>query len=151
MQITPYVDALQNDLAAVAGLGNEAVANAARQIGIVLEPALRQRLLDAITDAAHELTSQVPAGHVEVRIEGGDPRLVFVEEAPSPATAPTGEDAHTARITLRLPETLKSTVDEAAAREGLSVNTYLVQLISRNADRSYSPHRGKRLVGFAES
>ena len=151
MQITPYVDALQNDLAAVAALGNDAVASAARQIGIVLEPALRQRLLDAVTDAAHELTSQVPSGHVEVRIEGGDPKLVFVEEAPSPAAAPAGDDAHTARITLRLPELLKTSVDEAAAREGISVNTDLVQLISRHADRPYGPQRGKRLVGFAES
>ncbi len=150
MQITVYVDALQNDLAALAGLGNEAVADAARQISVVLEPALRQRLLDAVTEAAHELTSQLPNGHVDVRIEGSEPRLVFVEESPAPTAAPPGEDAYTARITLRLPETLKASVEAAAAREGVSLNTYLVQLISRGPAQS-AHRRGKRLVGYAES
>src|SRR3712207_2411640 len=112
MQITVYIDALQNDLAAVAALGNEATAAAARQLSVVLEPALHRRLLDAITDAAHELTSQIPNGHVEVRIEGGEPRLAFVEEAQAPAAAPAGDD-FSARITLRLPETLKASVEEA--------------------------------------
>ena len=152
MQITVHVDALQNDLAAVAQLGNEATAEVARQLSVVLEPALHRRLLEAITEAAHELTSQIPNGHVEVRIEGGDPRLVFVQEAEAPAAAPPGDD-YSARITLRLPETLKATVEERAAREGVSVNTYLVNLIARHGERPFgvSPRGGRRLVGYADS
>ncbi len=150
MQITVYVDALQNDLAAVAALGSEATAEVARQLSVVLEPALHRRVLDAITEAAHELTPQIPNGHVEVRIEGGDVRLTFVEEAQAAAAAPPVDD-QAARITLRLPESLKATVEESAAREGVSVNTYLVQLIARHAGEQPRGPRGKRLVGYAES
>ena len=150
MQITVHVDALQNDLAAVAQLGNEATAEVARQLSVVLEPALHRRFLDAITEVAHELTSQIPHGHVEVRIDGGEPRLVFVEDAQSATATPAGDD-YTARITLRLPEALKASVEERAAREGVSVNTYLVNLISRHGDRAIGPRGAKRLVGYADS
>jgi HicB family len=152
MQITVHVDALQNDLAAVAQLGSETTAELARQLSVVLEPALHRRLLDAITEAAHELTSQIPNGHVEVRIEGAEVRLAFVEEAQEPASA-AGDDAYTARITLRLPESLKASVEERAAREGVSVNTFLVNLIARHGERpfGFGPRGGKRLVGYAES
>ena len=153
MQITVHVDALQNDLAAVAQLGSEATAELARQLSVVLEPALHRRLLDAITEAAHELTSQIPNGHVEVRIEGAEVRLAFVEETQEPAGPPAGDDAYTARITLRLPESLKASVEERAAREGVSVNTYLVNLIARQGERAFGhgPRVGKRLVGYGES
>ena len=153
MQITVHVDALQNDLAAVAQLGSETTAELARQLSVVLEPALHRRLLDAITEAAHELTTQIPNGHVEVRIEGAEVRLAFVQEAQEPAAPAAGDDAHTARITLRLPESLKASVEERAAREGVSVNTYLVNLIARQGDRppGFGPRGGKRLVGYAES
>jgi predicted HicB family RNase H-like nuclease len=153
MQITIHIDALQNDLAAVAQLGSEATAEVARQLSVVLEPALHRRLLDAITEAAHELTSQIPNGHVEVRIEGAEVRLAFVEEAQEPAAPPAGDDAYSARITLRLPESLKASVEERAAREGVSVNTYLVNLIARQGERSsgFAPRGGRRLVGYAES
>jgi hypothetical protein len=153
MQITIHVDALQNDLAAVAQLGNEATAQLARQLSVVLEPALHRRLLDAITEAAHELTTQIPNGHVEVRIEGAEVRLAFVEDAQEPAASPAADDANTARITLRLPESLKANVEERAAREGVSLNTYLVNLIARHGDRPFGsgPRGGKRLVGYAES
>ena len=153
MQITVHVEALQSDLAAIAQLGSEATAEVARQLSVVLEPALHRRLLDAITEAAHELTTQIPNGHVEVRIEGAEVRLAFVQEAQEPSAAPAGDDAYTARITLRLPDSLKASVEERAAREGVSVNTYLVNLIARHGDRPFGsgPRGGKRLVGYAES
>jgi predicted HicB family RNase H-like nuclease len=152
MQITVHVDALQNDLAAVAQLGNEATAEVARQLSVVLEPALHRRLLDAITEVAHELTSQIPNGHVEVRLEGPDVRLVFVEEAEAPAATSPG-DEYSARITLRLPEALKAAVEERAAREGVSLNTYLVNLIARQGERPFGSvsRGGRRLVGYADS
>src|SRR5213082_3997198 len=112
MNIAAYVEALQQDLANVAGIGDEAVAEAARKISAALEPSLRLRLMDALGEAAVELTSQLPNGHIEVRVAGGDPELVYVEERGGPV--PTTDDALSARITLRLPETLKAIIDTAA-------------------------------------
>ena len=40
------------------------------------------------------------------------------------------DDASTSRTTLRLPDALKTRVDEAAAADGLSVNTWLVRAVA---------------------
>lgn len=148
MQISIHVEALQHDLAAVASVGDAEASEIVRRIGGALESSLRLRLLDVITEVAHELTSQLPSGHVEVRLAGGEPSLVFVEEAPEPGPS-VGEDAFTARITLRLPEGLKSTVEALATREGMSVNAWIVQAIARST--SPRPPRSGRLTGFARS
>src|SRR5438128_1408784 len=93
MNVAAFVEALQRDIEAVAGMGDEAVAEAARRIAAALEPSLRLRLMDVLGEAAVELTSQLPNGHVEVRVAGGDPELVFVEERAGPhpvsASSPT--------------------------------------------------------------
>src|SRR4051794_30578238 len=107
MQFDAHVHALQQDLAAVGALGDEATAEAARRITLTLEAALRVRLLDALGEAAGELSAQLGSGHVEIRLAGRDPQLVLVDEiapaAEAPAAAPS-DDAFTARLTLRLPE-----------------------------------------------
>ena len=113
MNVAAYVEALQQDLANVAGIGDEAVAEAARRIAAALESSLRLRLMDALGEAAAELTNQLPDGHVEVRVTGGEPELVYVPEPGAPP--PSGLEDLSARITLRLPETLKAIVDAAAA------------------------------------
>ena len=62
----------------------------------------------------------------------------------------TTEDGGTARITLRLPEQLKARVEDAAAREGFSVNTWLVRAVSRGlepGERGGSADRRKKWSG----
>src|SRR5207302_11343574 len=86
--------------------------------------------LDDLSEAALELTAQRPEGRIEVRLSGQDPELVYVEEAPE-AAPPTGDEAYTARITLRLPEALKAVLEKAAAGEGVSVNTWIVRALQR--------------------
>lgn len=150
MQIGPHVDAVQNDLAAVAAVGDEQASETVRRIAAALESSVRLRLLEAVTEAAHELTSQLPSGHVDVRLAGADPLLVYVEDAPAAGPSVGGEDAFSARITLRLPEVLKASVEFAASRDGVSVNAWIVQVLSRSIDPR--PQRsGKRITGFARS
>ena len=76
MNVAAYVEALQQDLANVAGMGDEAISEAARRISAALESSLRLRLMDALGEAAAELTNQLPDGHVEVRVTGCEPELV---------------------------------------------------------------------------
>src|SRR5436309_14305504 len=136
MNVAAYVEALQQDLANVAGIGDEAISEAARRISSALESSLRLRLMDARGEAATELTNQLPDGHVEVRVSGGEPELVYVPEPGAPP--PSGLEDLTARITLRLPETLKAIVDAAAQEAGVSANTWLLRQLHRSA------HRGRR-------
>ena len=149
MQLQAHLDALRDDLAAVGALGDEATAEAARRISAALEPSLRLRLLDALTEAAHEINAQVTAGRVEARLAGRDLELVYVEETPD-TPMPPADDPLTARITLRLPDSLKGIVEAAAAAEGLSANTWLVQTISRGT-QSRKRGVGRRLTGFGQS
>ena len=48
----------------------------------------------------------------------------------APAASLDLDDVSTSRTTLRLPDALKSRVDEAAAADGVSVNTWLVRAVS---------------------
>jgi hypothetical protein len=148
MQMAPHIEALQSDLAEIAALGDEATAQAAQRLSLALRSSVGLRMLDALTEAALELSAQIPTGHVEVRLAGQDPTLVFVAE--QEAEPPAAEDDQSARITLRLPESLKGSVEFAASRDGISVNAWIVQALSRSIDPR--PHRGpKRLTGFARS
>ncbi|MGH3071743.1 MAG: toxin-antitoxin system HicB family antitoxin [Gaiellaceae bacterium] len=149
MQMAPFVQALQEDLGRAAALaGDEAAQEAGRRLAQALESSLQLRLLDVLSEIALSLTAQVP-GRIEVRLAGREPELVYVEEEEAePAAAP--DDALTARITLRLSESLKAQVEVAAARESLSVNAWIVRALARGLE-TRSVRAGRRLSGYAES
>jgi len=155
VELRPFIEGLQADLEGLAAVGDDAVAEAARRLTSALGASAGLRLLDALSEAALELSNQLPAGHVEIRLSGQDPAFVYVEdegEAPAP---PAGDEVLVARISLRLPEALKSAVEAAAAQEGVSVNTWLVRslgrLISSGAGSSGRRGPGNRLTGFGRS
>ena len=150
MQLSQIIEALRTDLNAVAAVGDEQTAQTAERIGIALEGSLALRLVDAFSAAAVELNSQLPNGHVEVRLAGRDPELVFVEDAPQPAEPVPADDAATARISLRLADSLKDQVEAAAGREGVSVNTWIIRTLARAVTQPARRSRN-RLTGFAES
>jgi hypothetical protein len=149
MQLQRFVDALRADLTAVAEVGDEATAEAAGRLVVAVQASMGLRLLDALSEAALELTDKLPRGHIEVRLTGQDPELVFVGEEEPEATVAGAEEGHTARITLRLPETLKTAIEAAAAREGVSVNTWIVRALSRASSSAPSVQTGNRLTGYA--
>ena len=152
MKLSVHIEALQNDLAAVAGMADETARETVGRVVVALESAWRLRLLEAVTQAADEISSQLVSGHVEVRLAGGDPQLVVAEQVEEPAGPAPGDDALTARITLRLPEGLKASVELAASKEGMSVNSWLLQAISRSVDRRGQTTRaGRRISGWARS
>src|SRR3954468_894107 len=132
MQLQRFGDALKADLTAVAELGDEQTAEAAGRLVLTLQASRGLPLLDALSEAALELNDKLPGGHVEVRLAGQDPELVYVgKERDAPATP--ADDAFTARVSLRLPDALKGAIETAAAREGVSVNTWIVRALSRTS------------------
>ena len=149
MNLTIVLEGLQEDLLALAELGDERSAQVARRLGEALGSNLRLKLLDLLSQAALELNSKLPSGHIEVRLAGQEPELVFVD-APGESAGMAGEEL-TARISLRLPESLKSAVEKAAAREGVSTNAWLVRAIARATESRPVHVSGKRLSGFAQS
>ncbi|MEU0686006.1 hypothetical protein [Streptomyces uncialis] len=167
MDLTPYVETLRRELAVAAEAGGDEARALAERLTAPLESATRLTLLNVLSAAAGEITSELAPGSVDVRLRGLDPDFVVVlpqhEErtaphearapAPLPAPAPASADTDeggTARVNLRLPAHLKARAEEAASREGLSVNAWLVRAVSAAADggatRSRPPERS-RTVG----
>lgn len=149
MQLQRFIDSLKADLSAVAELGDESTADAAGRLVVTLQASVGMRLLDALSEAALELNEKLPTGHVEVRLAGQDPELVYVGDEPeAPVTG--AEEAYTSRITLRLPEALKTMVEEAAARDGVSANTWIVRALMRMSSTP-TTRSSNRLTGYAQS
>jgi hypothetical protein len=152
MELGTYVDKLSDQLAAAASAGGEEALLLAQRLTAALESAVRLALLDALSAAAAEITSELAPGSVELRLRGGEPEFVVTVQpaetageptesreltggwSTSPAASAAGEGAM-ARINLRLPEQLKSQVEQSADREGLSINAWLVRAVAAAVDR----------------
>ena len=150
MQLDNHIEAIQQDLAATASLGDEVAADAARRVSEALAASLHLHLLDLLGEAALEISGQLESGRIEVRLAGREPELVVVtDQATAPEHVGFGEE-HTERITLRLPESLKAGVEGAAAREGISTNAWLVRSIARVVDQQSSKRSRHRMQGYAQ-
>lgn len=150
MDITPYVEGLRRDLAAAAEAGGPEARASAERLALALDPAVRLALMDVLSQAAAEITAELPHGSVDVRLRGREPELVVDVPTlplptppipPAPPTPPSPEDPPemddddtVARITLRLPESLKYKAEELAAKSGHSLNSWIVNAL-RNATR----------------
>jgi hypothetical protein len=150
MQLDSHVQAIQQELAASAALGDEATADAARRLSEGLAATLHLHFLDLLGEVALELTGQLESGRIEVRLAGREPELAFVaESAPDAGDFGFGEE-HSGRITLRLPESLKAGVEAAATREGISTNAWLVRAIARVLDHQSAKRGRHRMQGYAQ-
>jgi hypothetical protein len=149
MNLTILLNGVQDDLEHLAELGDERVEQIARRLAESVGSSLRLKLLDLLSQAAVELSSKLPSGHVEVRLAGQEPEFVYVEATGEGAGA-IGEEL-SARISLRLSDNLKLTVEKAADREGVSTNTWIVRAIARAAESRPAQSGGKRLSGYAQS
>jgi hypothetical protein len=174
MDLTPYLDGLRRDLVASAAASGDEVSRTAELLASSLDAAARLCLMEALADAAAEVTTKLSAASVEVRLRGREADLVVTELAPAPepepaampgpvSAAPDGSGSDVARITLRLPEGLKEQVEQASSNEGISVNAWLVRAIAAAvsgrrsgppASHTFPPGRasfGKRVSGYAQA
>lgn len=170
MDITPYVELLRRDLQNAADVGETSSRAVAERLLIALDPSARLALMEALLQAAAEITAEMRQGSVDVRLQGRE--LTFVVEGPSDLAAPPAppappteeEDTSLARVTLRLPEAVKKRAEEIAGASGQSLNTWLVNAVRVataggdaaqsggfgndifGADLFGGSHRGKRRV-----
>jgi hypothetical protein len=154
MKIPAFVEALRADLEALGALGDEATAGIARRLATAMEAPITARLLEALGQVAAELQSTLPAGRVEVRLIGSDAEMVLVGESPVVENDDAGDaddgDA-SARITLRLSPQLKARIEAASAREGVSVNSFIVRALGRQSRPERAAKGGRRLSGYGRS
>jgi hypothetical protein len=179
MNLSLYVDSLRHQLAVAADAGGDDARALAERLTAPLESAARLVLLEALSAAADEITRELAPGTVEVRLRGGDPAFVVTpppgddvfddlvsgqpEPRPSGAMVPLGvategDESGTSRLNLRLPDALKLRIEEAARREGLSLNAWLVRtaaaaLAPDSHDRQSqrrSPRGGQRYTGWVQ-
>jgi len=149
MDLRPYVEGVQRQLAAAAETGGEEARALAERLAVALDAAVRLALQDALAAAADEITSELAPGSVELRLRGREPEFVVMpppaDVQPAAAAAPLElEDRAMSRINLRLPEQLKARIEAVAAGEGLSVNTWLVRAAAAAAERAGSDRGRKR-------
>ena len=131
MDVSPYIENLRRELAVASAAGGEEAAALTERLTAPLQTAVRLMLLEALSAAADEITRELAPGSVEVRLRGGEPEFVVTPPPTAePAEPPEIDEAATARINLRLPERIKEGVEEAAGRDRVSVNTWLVRAIA---------------------
>src|SRR5215469_2124179 len=135
MDISPHVEALRQDLTRAAEVGGIEVEVAAERLLGALEPAMGLALMDLLSQAAAEISEQLPGVAIDVRLKGREPELTVTGAPPQPEPAPAAPadepqdadaDDGVTRITLRLPEALKTRAEALAASRGQSLNTWLV-------------------------
>jgi hypothetical protein len=151
MDLTSYVSTLGREFATLAEAGGEDSRALVERLTGSLESAIRMTLLEALSGAVDEITRDLAPGSVELRLRGRDPEFVVTAppaesvavpavEAPE-SDLPFAEDGPAARINVRMPEQLKGAIEEAAAREGRSVNAWLVRAATAGLQRSEREQR----------
>lgn len=138
MKMSKFIELLSSDIKALGKLGGQELDSAVSRLIPTLAPVLRTRLLEALTEIAEELSEQLPGAHLEARVQGDEIELIYVEDGSVIRESPADLNA---RITLRLPEDLKSRIESAATKEGISLNSWLLKTSDRG---SFSVSIGKR-------
>lgn len=135
MQIRPVINAVEATLISQATVASSdpAVEAAVNQLVAALGPALHVAAMEIAEQAAAEVRAQLPEHTVDVVLTDGDP-AVRIGEAPRLAEPRNVEDLD-ARITLRLPPTLKQLIENAAQTNGDSVNAWVIDALGKRANQ----------------
>ena len=175
MDLRPYVDSIQRQLAMAADAGGDEARALAERLTGPLDAAVQLTLQEVLAAAADEITCELAPGSVELRLRAQGPEFVVTppggqsngegDEAgnrDAPAmweVAPgsfEGDEGAMARINLRLPDQLKGRVEQAASTEGLSVNAWLVRAAAAALEQASpgrpharrAPRGGQHYVGW---
>ncbi|MGB8022392.1 MAG: toxin-antitoxin system HicB family antitoxin [Candidatus Nanopelagicales bacterium] len=177
MHLDRYVDGIARQMALAAAAGGPEAESIAERLVLPLRSAVRLALLESLSAAADELTLDLAPGSVELRLRGGEPSFVIEGVTATPAAAEPGpvplhahadaptlepDEGASARINLRMPDSLKARVEAAALREGRSVNAWLVRAASAALEHAapippsapsppaVSRRGSKRVTGWAQ-
>lgn len=152
MDLQHYVDGVRHELALAAQAGGDEATALAERLTAPLESAIRLAILEALSDAAELITSQLAPGSVEVRLRGRNPDFfVTVPEVPAEDNEPElvdDDESATWRVTLRLPERLRPRIESAARRDGTSLNTWLVRAAAARIEPAQRTKNPRHISGW---
>ena len=154
MQLTSYLGSVADDLDRATQLADDATRDVARRLVTVLEPGLRLAMVQLLSDAAAQLTSELSGPVVTIRMDGREPvwHVVSPETEPTPHVAQEADtdDEGQARVTVRLPEAVKRRAEQAAQAAGQSLNTWIIHVLRRATAGDQTPkHSSRRITGWA--
>jgi hypothetical protein len=145
MDLSPYVESVRTGVANASSLADEHTQRVAERLGTAIESSTRLALIQALSDAAGSISAELAPSSVELRMVGQDPEFVVSvqtaeaeptllmpgprDEAPTDSLTSDADDEPVARITLRLPQSVKTRVDEMASSEGISTNAWLIRAV----------------------
>jgi hypothetical protein len=158
MDLSPYIESVRTGVTSASSLADEHTQQVAERLGTAIESSTRLALIQALSDAAGTISAELAPSSVELRMVGTDPEFVVSIQSgeaeptllmpePEAQNAAVGEPPTTeadeepvARITLRLPQSVKAKVDEMASSEGISTNAWLIRAVmDALSERSGSP------------
>jgi hypothetical protein len=174
MDLSGYIGGLRRELASITRFAGDDITRAAEMLTEALDSSVRLTLLDVLSAAAAEITTRLDDTVIDIRLSAGEPEFVVTTapreepDQPSgqgtgPAGSAEGDDAGTARVTLRLSESLKAKIEAEAFSAGVSVNAWLVRAAGWALEGSGSgspprpprppraPRIGQRISGYARS
>jgi hypothetical protein len=158
MDLSPYIESVRAGVANASSLADEQTQHIAERLGTAVESSTRLALIQALSDATGTISAELAPSSVELRMVGLDPEFVVTLQSgdaeptlliPEPGRDPEGteepstseaEDEPVSRITLRLPQSVKTRVDEMASSEGISTNAWLIRAVMD----ALSEHSGSR-------
>ena len=148
MNLSTYVTQVRDGVTQAAALADDHTRQVAERLGGAIDASTRLALIQALSDAAGTISAELAPSSVEVRMVGQDPEFVVsvhtVESEPTllvpepepgdPARtvdepAPDPDDEPIARISLRLPQSVKARVDEKATADQISTNAWLLRAV----------------------
>src|SRR5215217_5026398 len=147
MDLSPYIESVRTGVRNASSLADEQTQHVAERLGTAIGSSTRLALIEALSDAAGSISADLAPSSVELRMIGTDPEFVVTvhtgeaeptllmpetqvasAEAGEPSSTETDEEP-VARITLRLPQSVKARVDEMASLEGISTNAWLIRAV----------------------
>ena len=147
MDLSPYIESVRAGVANASSLADEQTQHIAERLGTAVESSTRLALIQALSDATGTISAELAPSSVELRMVGVDPEFVVTLQSgeaeptllmPEPGGDREGteepstteaDDEPVARITLRLPQSVKARVDEMASSEGISTNAWLIRAV----------------------
>ncbi len=159
MELEQFLHDVSRQLTAAAALGDERTREVAAALADTARSSVRMAILDAlaaatieVTDALHAASgSAQPAPAVTLQLTGDQVRFTVSappdEEPPEPAPSRADDGDATARISLRLTDTLKADIERAAGKAGLSVNSWLVRAATTALRPAGTPSGGWHSTG----
>ena len=155
MDITPFVNEMTAGLSVT--LASQIEPDQAERLAASAQAPARLAMMGAVSQVVSEASSTLPGGRLAVQLEGANLMVVYHAD-PLGASDMLGEDDPDdgqARLTLRLPASVKAAAEGAAAAQGASLNAWVVRALRTALNSSQGqrasavpPRLGAQLKGW---